>query len=427
MAWSTASERAYALALARYANWILVRGPEFSEQASRIEAFTAFLSDVRNGTIKNLEDPSGLWWKPTSFKNAQGVANRIAKFSDWLSEKYGIEVVNPYTRRANFAEQLVFWRGWAKHKEGSLLGHLDERAQVEERSHFVREAKVPGGRRNQGMDDPKAFPLELIEPLLLEGFINRGERGNSDPLQRLNVRDLLITLLCLFGGCRISEPMHLWVTDINPSPIDPYTEPLLIYEPTDGAYIHRDDRTGVRKRMTRGEYLAIVCAKKPLTEESGRRHAGWKGALLHDPERSAFRVFWISREAAELFYALWGMYLSQRPMVLRTPWAFLTRDSQPLGVDGFEDSFRAAIRRIGSHPNKLDGTTPHGLRHRYARFFNDLPFEEVLTRKIVQVALHHLSPLSQDVYRKHGMAGIAQIISEIRVKQIPTLSQLLSH
>jgi len=154
---------------------------------------------------------------------------------------------------------------------------------------------------------------------------------------KYDIRDILITLLCLYGGCRESEPMHLWVDDVFVDPDDPDMALVLIHDPEVGLASYTDTITGAQSKTTRADFLQRYCGGRvPLTQETGRRHAGWKGALLTHRDRHAFPVFWIDRDAGRLFLVLWRLYLHHvRPVSLQMPWAFPTKDAQPLGVEAY--------------------------------------------------------------------------------------------
>ena len=73
-------------------------------------------------------------------------------------------------------------------------------------------------------------------------------------------------------------------------------------------------------------------------------------------------------------------------------------------TDGaFEKVHAAAMRRIGLEPAMPLGTTPHGHRHAYGQYLR----QAKLDRKVIQVALHHKSVLSQDVYTQANAAEVA--------------------
>jgi integrase len=156
------------------------------------------------------------------------------------------------------------------------------------------------------------------------------------------------------------------------------------------------------------DYLAKFCGgKKPLTLETGRRHSGWKGCLLTERKRKAFHVFWIDNNAGKLFRQLWSLYIKHsRPVQPKTPWAFLTKDGQPMGTLAYIDSFKKAVEKIGLESGKWNGTTPHGLRHRYGQWLNDAKVGE----KEGQICMHHTSVASQRVYRQMTPEDVAESI-----------------
>jgi hypothetical protein len=213
--------------------------------------------------------------------------------------------------------------------------------------------------------------------------------------------------------------MHLWVEDVYVDPDHPNQALVLIHEPQEGQVDYTDPLTGRKRKTTRADFLQRFCnGKKPLTMETGRRHAGWKGCLLTHRERKAYQVFWIDRDAGRLFLTMWRYYIQHvRPVTPQLPWAFLTKSAQPLGVEGFNDSFNAAVTRIGLTPVKWAGTTSHGLRHRYGQWLNELGLGD----KEGQVAMHHQNAKSQEVYRQLGVAMVASAIGQLSVTSMPLL------
>ncbi|BCO11378.1 hypothetical protein GEOBRER4_n1993 [Citrifermentans bremense] len=403
---SLVAERSYVQAVGRFIEWLSVRAEEFYSQDQRYLLYTAFLHDLRFGTYRQGIDKYGLNWRPTSDSNLRRLTRCLFEFSDWLSKRQGTIAISPIRQNASYSDQIVFWRYWNKRKATSLLGH------IKRRRHGVEIERTPTRivprQRNKHLAEAKAFPIKYIDALLWQGFARPGNHAYTPPWQKFNLRDILITLLCLYGGCRESEPMHLWVDDVFVDPDDPDVALVLIHEPETGIVNFTDPLTGTKRKTTRSDFLQRHCGGRiPLTQETGRRHAGWKGALLTHRERNAFQVFWIDRGAGRLFLELWRMYLHHiRPVTLQMPWAFLTRDGQPLGTEGFNDSFNAAVQRIGLFPSKHAGTTTHGLRHRYGQWLNDLGLGE----KEGQVAMHHLNAKSQDFYRQLGVAQVAAVV-----------------
>ncbi len=412
---SLSAERGYAQAVGRFVEWLSVRAREFFEHSQRGLLYTAFAHDLRFGTCRSGIDQHGLHWLPASDGNLRRLSRCLLEFSDWLCQRRGAAPLNPIHHQASYADQMAFWRQWNMRKTGSLLAHTKSRHHAADAAAGHRKRRP--GRRTAHLAETKAFPPEHIASLLWNGFALPGRDGEPRPWLRHNLRDILITLLCLYGGCRESEPMHLWVDDVFVDPDDPEVALVLIHEPELGAVDYTDPLTGRARRTTRADFLQRHCGgRRPLTQETGRRHAGWKGALLTRRERHAFQVFWIDRAAGRLFLELWREYLRHvRPMALRTPWAFLTKGGQPFGTEAFSDAFNAAVRRIGLTPAKWAGTTTHGLRHRYGQWLNDLGLGD----KEGQVAMHHLNAKSQGIYRQVGLAEVAAAISAANSSALP--------
>lgn len=415
---SLSAERAYAQTLARFIEWLSVRAEEFWPQDSRGLIYTAFAHDLLFGTYRDGEDALGLNWAATSQKNVARLTRCLVEFSDWLTDHHGIPSLNPMQPGASFSDQLLFWRRWNKWKAGSLLSHIKSRNRAVPKAEVARRIATPG-RRNTVLQETKAFPAEQVDALLWRGFINPGKQDAAEPWAKFNLRDILITLLCLYGGCRESEPMHLWVDDVFVDPGDPDLALVLIHEPHDGLIDYLDPMTGAKRKTNRADYLQRFCGgKKPLTMENGRRHAGWKGNLLTHLDRNAFQVFWVDRNAGRVFLTLWRLYIEHvRPPALQTPWAFLTKDAKPLGAEAYNDSFIAAVCRIGLTPSKWGGTSTQALRHRYGQWLNELGIGE----KEGQVAMHHRNVKSQQVYRQLGVAKVAAAMGDGQVLELPNL------
>ncbi|AHB77205.1 MULTISPECIES: gamma-mobile-trio recombinase GmtY [Pandoraea] len=409
---SVSTERTYAQAIGRFIEWLSVRGEEFYEASKRNLLYTAFLHDVRFGTYEDAKDEYGLHWQATSQQNLRRLTRALLEFSDWLNRRYGATMLNPIHQHVSPADQLIFWRRWNKMKAASLLAHTMGRQRAAPYAYVGRQV-APSRDRNGLLQEVRAFPAERLDELIWQGFLNPGRENDPRPWVKYNLRDILITLLCAYGGCRASEPLHLWVDDVFTDPDEPTLALVLVHEPSEGLVKYTDPLTGAHRKTSRTDFLQRFCGgKKPLTLETGRRRAGWKGCLLTHRERKAFQVFWIDKNAGRLFLTLWRLYIQHvRPVTPQLPWAFLTKDRQPLGVEGFDDSFRAAVRRIGMTPAKWAGTSSHGLRHRYGQWLNDLGLGD----KEGQVAMHHLNAKSQEVYRQQGIAGVAAAIGTLSV------------
>lgn len=406
---SLASERAYASSVSKLMNWTHAKRPSLPSAGQENHAvFNSFLHDLLCGTMRGEEDDTGLWWPPATSATTRRSASHIAEFSDWLSTVEPHAQINPGDRDASAFERLRAIRAFRIKKRGALLAHTMSSEEAGRSASRTRAVAAPG-RANPTEARVVAFPENRIEELLWTGFENEAHKGDPRPWKRWNLRDILITLICLYGGTRQSEPLHLWVDDVFEDPLDPTSCKLLIHAPEDGVYDCESPITGKPMRMTRAQYLKERCGGKvPLTMETGRRRAGWKNVAITERDRNAFRVFWINPEAGRLFRACWEMYvLRVRPPMPNTPWAFLTKDGQPLGARAYADSFHSAVEKIGMVSSKWGAGTPHSLRHRYGQWLNELGIDE----KTGQICMHHRHRSSQDVYRAVASERVAETLA----------------
>ncbi|MCP4212707.1 MAG: site-specific integrase, partial [Halieaceae bacterium] len=205
---SLSAERTYAQATGRFIEWLSVRAIEFSDATKRSLLFNAFAHDLRFGTYRAGEDLYGLYWRPTSHQNMGRLTRALLHFSDWLNSRLGTTLLNPIHHQASPAEQLIFWRRWNKQRLGSLLAHTKGRSGAEADVHTSRKLRLPRDR-NSVLQEVKAFPAEHLEHLLWRGFANPGNEQDPRLWMKYKLRDILITLLCAYGGCRASEPLHL--------------------------------------------------------------------------------------------------------------------------------------------------------------------------------------------------------------------------
>ena len=392
---SLGQQRPIAYSVFRFLQWIACKGDLHLEIANRNGVFSDFADDLLYGTLREGEDSSGLSWESNSANNCRLILRRLLKFCDWLEAEYGTWNMNPWSENPSALDQLLFWRHWDQSKDNSILGHLKTRDEAP-KDQMGRKFPSPA-QETVSLKDPKAFPEELIEPLFMQGFIRPGFENHPDIYERLNLRDVLITMLCLFGGLRMSEPLHLWLPDVYEHPYNRGLARVYVYHPSHGIY--HDQETN--KRWYRGDFLDQICGgKKALNLELGRRRAGWKGMMFTDSRDKFAQVYWIDEKYGHIFLKIWDEYLRRvrcdpaRPDWTTMPWSFLNENNIPMGSLMYVDSFQRALRRIGVVPQKNMGFSPHGLRHRYGRWMAALGLDE----KTQQIMLHHRSAASGRVY-----------------------------
>jgi len=399
-AFGISSQRSRARAIGLFIDFVHAVGHEFYDKSKRYLLLLRFTEALTLGTIKNGKDATNLWWLPRSHRQVQLALNEVTDFSKWLSKQQGRKPLNPI-RRASPAEQIVFWHRWNKRTARSLLAHARSR-----RRHF-REAifttSVQVRRRSPiAQESPKAFPEDAFPRLIREGF------RRSSVHAWTTLRDQLLVTLMHGGGVRVSEPLHMWLGDVYEDPSNRDLPVVRIYHPSEGVTEVLNPETKRNEHLMRSEILRLRYDRRPLTEMLGSRHVGWKNPLLTDRLGKYFVVFWRSSIYARLFMALYRAYLRSRPRVSTHPYLFIASSGAPLTVKGVEKVHAAAVRRIGLVPSRNLGTTPHGHRHAFGHALE----EAKVSRKAIQVAMHHVSPLSQDVYKDSDLSRVRKAVMD---------------
>ncbi|MCB1989605.1 MAG: site-specific integrase [Burkholderiaceae bacterium] len=362
-----------------------------------VDLFAAFVERLYSGTVSpNGEDPSGLYWTAKSTVSVKQLVGVLSRFSDWLADNEGAKPLNPW-REATAAEQRLAWAAWHHRKNRSFLAHTMSRdtARLEmSRARSVLLKKTPVVDHGA----VKFFPEGQIENLLLEGFTVPGKRKSRLLQERLNLRDILITMLMHYGGLRMSEPFHLYVQDVITDPLDPNAALVRVYHPSEG--LAPPDLKGPDgkplKNLKRLDYLRGKHQLQPRNEywKTEALYAGWKGGTLDD-KTHFLRVYFLPTWTAGFFWQLWKLYLVQRAQLNCThPFAFVSAKGDPYSIDAFKKAHKAAVERIGLVAAKALGTTPHGHRHAYGQRLVDCDLDAIFRKK----ALHHRCLESQVVY-----------------------------
>lgn len=243
------------------------------------------------------------------------------------------------------------------------------------------------------------FPSDRFGDLILTGFATRP--WAQEPWMRLNIRDVLITLLLHGGGLRVSEPFHMYVNDVTPDPLDSSKALVRIGHPTWGEISWREP-SGRLVTTTRAEYLA----RKGLPQRelvAGPMRAGWKNPLLDG--KFYLEVRWAHPDYSRLFLKLWEHYLGEYlslPSPPTHPWAWVSFDPKnigsPLKIQRYLDAHDRAVRRIALPLGRANGTNPHAHRHSYGYWLESLG----LKREVIRRFMHHASLSSQDAYKQES-------------------------
>ncbi len=263
--------------------------------------------------------------------------------------------------------------------------------------------------------EPKVFPRDRFGDLLFTGFRVRGREHETEISRRLNIRDLLITVLLHGGGLRESEPFHLYVSDVFVDPANPASALVKLYHPVEGRAPadFEDLLTGKRIEGRRDEYLREKWRLEPRNRVAGRFRAGWKDLLLSDRRNGCAYVYWFPSFWGEVFLKLFQIYITQsRSRHCRHPFLFVSGKEgvagEPYTLGSFRQAHARAVRRIGLKPIKEQGTTPHGHRHGYGQNLADAKIDS----KVIKEAMHHKALASQDRYTSPGHTAVFNALQD---------------
>lgn len=368
--------------------------------------FQSFVGAMHHGTISgDGTDSSGLYWRPRRSRNANSLIGAVADFSDWLAKHGSAAALNPRDVHPHQHDRILAMAAYEHRRSRAFLGHVmpsADNAPLRVRAMPLRRAPLV---RDQ--DAPPSFPEGYFTRLITEGMVRRGFKGNPNPIERMNARDVLITLLMEGAGLRVSEPFHLWVHDVQINPEDPTQAAVRIYHPSEGA-APGDWLDEKGKHATNREaYLTQRFARRPRHLMYGTSEwAGWKHPTLDDSKTLSMAVHWRAPAYARLFLVLWERWLRERTLVAPNhPWAFVTTKKGQLNghmpgsvytIASFVAAHRRAVERIGLVPAKGNGTTPHGHRHAMGQYLTDAEIAPAIIMKI----LHHSSLESQAAYTR---------------------------
>jgi len=389
------------------------------------ELFETFNQRLYTGTVGyDGNDPSGLYWNGRNPAVVRVLVNCVTGFSDWMAGEQGTKPLNPW-REATRSEEMLAWAVWHHKRDRAFLIHTWDR---ESASLAMTHACNALLKRTPMIDhEPvKRFPAERINDLLFKGFIVPGKQKSPRLEERLNLRDILITLLMHFGGLRMSETFHLYMHDVVPDPINADCALVRIYHPSLGtAPPDWLDARGKPTRCNRLTYLNGKYALRPRNEYAvtDQLFAGWKGNAL-DSEDHCIYVNWFPQWPGELFWKLWVLYMAQRTQLeCDHPFAFVTKEGKPYAIDSYERQHRRAVERIGLQVAKTMGTSPHGHRHAYGQALADAGIDQIFIKK----AMHLKTLDSHVVYTEPDRAKLVRALEAVAEQEkTPVLKQYVA-
>ena len=357
------------------------------------DMFREFSNALFTGTIDDDgRDPSTLRWKPRKQADAKFIISLITHYTDYLSEiKEDKNLqLNPFRDASSF-EQRLNWAAYYQKKDRAFLSHLWCHPEANRKIRSVN-------RHNTAMspgiyDTAKAFPEDRINDLLYQGFVLPGKDHCKITHERLNLRNVLVTILMYYGGLRISEVCHIYVQDIAEFAKGKIHQIVKVYHPSEGISPCND-------RITRSEYLKKYFSLKPRNEYpiSSKRFAGWKQPMLTNSKDKFFTVEFFPASSREQFFLLWKLYIKYQRVSPETgyehPYAFTSKNGTPCSIKSYSASRKRAVERIGLAYSKEACTTDHADRHRYGQNLSESGVPPI----VIKTAMHHKSVESQQIY-----------------------------
>jgi integrase len=348
--------------------------------------FRGFSKALTSGTIDphTCEDPSGLYWISISPRDAGYAISMLSDFFNWLgrNENPRAKNFNPFYTGSSF-DRKIDLQAYEFRRSKSFLGHAWQSI-PEKTGRVIRPELSPKVFPKR----PPAFPEDRVEEFLFKGFKVSG---------KYDYRGMAIACLLLGGGLRVSEPFHMFVSDVQPHWEDSSLPFVTIQHPSLGA-APNNWKNHLGKPGSRAEYLRSEFGLTPRHLIRGKIHAGWKHPALDD--RWFMQVHFFPKDFyAPLFFQIWQRYLELVASIERNhPYAWINLDREPVGgiytMSSFQKAFQSAVERVGLIYGKHFGTSMHGPRHAYGQRARRGDVNEIIIQRI----MHHCSPESQRVY-----------------------------
>jgi len=379
----------------------------------------SFAIALVNGTITShggkLFDPTGLFWRGKGTRRAGALLARLTNlFRSFEPDGAGHRwrhVVSTENQSDNPLTALRFALELGIRRKKSLLAHIGGQKKQSQNP-------VPGVFRSLGEASKPihAFPSQYIAPFLCSGF------ENSDGVADESAE--LVALIMFCGGVRVSEPFHIFVSDVQFDGKRPW---MFFHHPEDGRV---RDRYG--NFVRRADYLQQF-GMTARTLNEGREHAGWKGMAGDDVGATAY---WLPVEPLleRLEMKLRRYLLVTRPTIMKMrpkglkdhPFLFVSsgqsgssrggRVGDPYAITAFLESWKAAVRRTSRRCNapelvfaKNRGTTCHGARHHYGRFLRTMG----VSGELIQECMHHRQYDSHKVYTQLTSIEVNSVLQQI--------------
>lgn len=358
------------------------------------EVILDFLTARTIGTIDpGQKDETGLNWSMVRAGTAALDYKELIDFSRHCEKHKGFAAFGAWDY--SFSNQVRQELATKRRSDSSMLFHLKKSLDAPE----VEKYKPATKRKDRRF---KSFPPGRVWDLI---------RAMT------NERDMLFFLLLAFGSLRISEPLHLYVQDIQPPP-DGELEPIVILGDPVWSKVDCLDAHGTRRTSTRAAFLSQKYEMMPRNlidakSAGGELHAGFKGVMWDDDPAKIAYIHWSDPNAGKEFWRLHAVYLRKHRIAIGNlhPFYFVNineRDKNygtPVTLSAMSAAFYAAVKKLGLNP-KDSGVNPHGLRHFYGYYLKN---ELGLGLDSIKDFMHHVSIFSTAGYAKNSKQALRDL------------------
>lgn len=385
----------------------------------------------------------GLYWEPLNWskKTLLQYQNAINEFDEWQVIFNKGSSMNPYVEKSQTTYEI--FRDFIQRSEYDAFLHLFP---AREHSKKLHKISVQGKYLHKHLEQSanrkksqKAFPLDKFVDLI-----------QTTP----NIRDKLLWLLMGAGSLRMSETLHLFLSDVDGINHEDGDAKVILAHPEFGDVNWDDDTSSVRC-TTRTEYFRLKWKNEqfsvghPLRQlqprtQYGKRnsklHAGFKGMTFGEnpsnelllTQGNKYRkvdqhyVWWLDVRFGQLFHKYFMHYYQKYFAPAPShwpwhPWLFISTNKSnygmPLTIPALKEAWKRALRRLGMEGS---GLGVHSLRHMYGYYCaNALEpergFAEPQRAEIAQMLMHHANINSTMVYFKRESSTIRNILKKAAI------------
>jgi hypothetical protein len=271
-----------ARSIGMFLDFVIELGSKYQGKGRAEKLFWDWVDAVEYGTIADDgTDQSGLYWPPHTEKQARDIAMHVKDFSDHCAKYYGAEILVP-EREATLAERIAIYNKLDYREKNSFLNHLSTGSGKLQKAKTTNDLATTFSNSGKvvGWSEQPRFRYENFSKLISEGFIKYGGKNKRQPHLKWHIRDMMISILQGAGGCRESEPFHLYIDDVVEDRLMPGHASVKLFHPSEGKYTYYNE-IGQLVTTTRMQYLRSIHMTPRHLSSRKNYHAGWKNLALY--------------------------------------------------------------------------------------------------------------------------------------------------